>query len=293
MIDKRTTDHSMEKRLSIQDHPEDYKQLRQAVALLESPSLTARISGLIGSPIESAVKALPASVSKKINGAVVAALHSSADAALWSLENSPKKQASTLLHKVYAATSGAVGGAFGFAALFVELPISTTIMMRSVADIARSEGFDLDDFATKQACIEVFAMGGNTQADDATETGYYITRSFTTQAMQQLSKELAAMAAKQGAGAAGRLSPGQVGKWLALLIEKVASRFGVTISSKFAAQAVPVIGAFTGATINALFTDFYQDMARGHFIVKRLEEKYGFEPIKDEYARITARLGGR
>ncbi|WP_025131400.1 EcsC family protein [Pseudomonas sp. PH1b] len=283
----------MEKRLSIQDHPEDYKQLRQAVALLESPSLTARISGLIGSPIESAVKALPASVSKKINGAVVAALHSSADAALWSLENSPKKQASNLLHKVYAATSGAVGGAFGFAALFVELPISTTIMMRSVADIARSEGFDLDDFATKQACIEVFAMGGNTQADDATETGYYITRSFTTQAMQQLSKELAAMAAKQGAGAAGRLSPGQVGKWLALLIEKVASRFGVTISSKFAAQAVPVIGAFTGATINALFTDFYQDMARGHFIVKRLEEKYGFEPIKDEYARITARLGAR
>ncbi|MFB4252603.1 EcsC family protein [Pseudomonas idahonensis] len=279
----------METPVSIKDSPEDYQDLKRAVSLLESPSLTARLSGVLGSPIESAVKALPNWVSGKINDAVVAALQTSADAALWSLENTPKKQASTLLHKVYAATSGAVGGAFGFAALFVELPISTTIMMRSVADVARSEGFDLNDLATKQACIEVFAMGGNSQADDTTETGYYLTRSFTTQAMQQLSKELAAIAAKQGVGAAGRLSPGQVGKWLALLIEKVASRYGVTISSKFAAQAVPVIGAVTGATINALFTDFYQDMARGHFTVKRLEHKYGFEQIKSEYAQLMGK----
>ncbi|WP_297839736.1 EcsC family protein [Pseudomonas sp.] len=276
----------MEAHVYIRDNPEDYKDLKQAVGLLESPSLTARLSGMIGSPIEGAVKALPASVSKRINGAVAAALHSSADAALWSLANSPKKPASTRLHKVYAATSGAIGGAFGFAALFVELPISTTIMMRSVADVARSEGFDLGDFATKQACIEVFAMGGNSQSDDASETGYYITRSFTTQTMQHLSKELAEIAAKQGTKTISNLSPGQAGKWLAILIEKVATRFGFTISSKFAVQAVPVIGAFTGATINALFTDFYQGMARGHFIVKRLEDKYGYEQIKSEYAAI-------
>ncbi|MGC5700764.1 EcsC family protein [Pseudomonas sp. NFXW11] len=275
--------------MNIKDHPQDYQDLKRAVGLLESPALTARLSGLIGSPVETAIKALPDVVAKKINGAVAAALHSSADAALWSLDNSPKKPASTWLHKAYAATSGALGGAFGFATLFIELPISTTIMMRSVADVARSEGFDLRDFATKQACIEVFAMGGNSQADGATETGYYITRSFTTQAMQQLSKELAAMAAKQGAGALGSLSPGQLGKWLALLIEKVATRFGVTISAKFAAQAVPVIGAVTGAAINALFTDFYQDMARGHFIVKRLEQQYGYEQIKDEYAHIMGK----
>ncbi|PPA05682.1 peptidase [Pseudomonas sp. MWU12-2312b] len=278
----------MEVHLNIRDNPEDYRNLKQAVGLLESPSLTARLSGLIGSPIETAVKALPDTVSKKINGAVTAALHSSVDAALWSLENSPKKPASTRLHKIYAAASGAIGGAFGFAALFVELPVSTTIMMRSVADVARSEGFDLSDFATKQACIEVFAMGGTSQADDATETGYYATRSFTTQTMQRLSKELANIAAKQGGKAVSNFTPGQAGKWLAVLIEKVATRFGFNISSKFAAQAVPVIGAFTGASINALFTDFYQDIARGHFIVKRLENKYGYEQIKEEYAAIKS-----
>jgi len=275
-----------ETQVSIRDNPEDYRNLKEAVGLLESPSLTARLSGLIGSPIESAVKALPESVSKKINDAVTAALHSSVEAALWSLENRPKKPASTRLHKIYAATSGAIGGAFGFAVLFVELPVSTTIMMRSVADVARSEGFDLSDFATKQACIEVFAMGGTSEADDAAETGYYLTRSFTTQAMKHLSKELSEIAAKQGAKAVSNFAPEQAGKWLAVLIEKVAARFGYTITSKFAVQAVPVIGAFTGASINALFTDFYQSIARGHFIVKRLENKYGFEQIKGEYAAI-------
>lgn len=272
---------------SIHDNVDDYDSLRKAVSLLESPSLMAKVSGLIGSPIETAVSALPQAVASKINGAVSAALHSSAKAALWSLDNKPGSPASTFLHKAFAATSGAVGGAFGFAALFVELPVSTTIIMRSVADIARSEGFNLEDFATKQACVEVFALGGNSEDDDATETGYYVTRGFTAQTMQQLSKELAAIAAKQGTQGFRTLNPGQAGVWLAALIEKVAERFGITISSKFAAQAVPVIGAVTGAAINTLFIHFYQDMARGHFIVKRLEKTYGEEAVKQAYVALA------
>ncbi|MCQ9616019.1 EcsC family protein [Paenalcaligenes niemegkensis] len=270
--------------MSIHDDPKDYSDLKLAVKLLEAPSITARLSNIIGSPIEGAVKRLPASVSKKVNGVVEAALHKSVDVALSSLDNTPNKLASNKLHKLYAAGSGAIGGAFGFAALFVELPISTTLMMRSVADIARSEGFDLQDLTTKLACVEVFAMGGKTKSDDATETGYYLTRGFTTETMRHLSKELVEIAAKQGAHAmSASFTPSQAGKWLAALIEKVASQFGVVITNKFAAQAVPLLGAATGATINTLFLDFYQEMARGHFIIKRLEHKYGYEAVKAEY----------
>ncbi|MBZ8465568.1 EcsC family protein, partial [Escherichia coli] len=82
----------------------------------------------------------------------------------------------------------------------------------------------------------------------------------------------------------------QTGKWLASLIEKVATRFGIVITEKMAAQVVPVIGALTGATLNTMFTDYYQDMARGHFIVKRLEKKYGNELIKAEYIKISSKL---
>jgi len=260
----------------------DWADLERAVELLESPTLTAKMANLIGSPLEFAVKKLPQSVSKRIHGAVEAALFKSAQAALWSMDNTPGKEASTRWHKAAAAATGALGGAFGFTALFLELPVSTTIMMRSVADVARSEGFDLSEMGTRHACLEVFALGGNSGQDDASETGYYITRGFTAEVMRHLSAELAG-AAVGGGGVMIGLTPKEAGKWLAKIVEKVAARFGVVVTEKFAAQAVPIIGAVAGATLNTMFTDYYQDMARGHFIVRRLEKQYGYETVRSAY----------
>ena len=264
----------------------DRADLQRAVALLEAPTLTARMSNLVGTPLEFAVRALPASVSGRIHGAVEAALYRSAQVALWSMDNRPGRAASTRLHKVAAATAGAVGGAFGFAALFVELPVSTTIMMRAVADVARSEGFDLSGFATRQACLEVFALGGRSGKDDASETGYYLARGFTADVMRHLSAELAGRSVA-GQGLTGGIGSKETGKWLAKLVEKVASRFGVVVTEKFAAQAVPIVGAATGATLNTMFTDYYQDVARGHFIVRRLELRYGEAAVREAYDAIA------
>lgn len=265
---------------------QDWADLQRAAALLESPTLTAKMANLIGSPLEFAVKKLPNVVSRRIHGAVEAALFKSAQAALWSMDNTPGKTASTRWHKLAAATSGAVGGAFGFTSLFIELPVSTTIMMRSVADVARSEGFDLRELSTRHACLEVFALGGNSGKDDASETGYYVTRGFTAEVMRHLSAELAGRAASGGGVMIG-LTPKEAGKWLAKIVEKVAARFGVVVTEKFAAQAVPIIGAVTGATLNTMFTDYYQDMARGHFIVRRLERTYGYETVRAAYSMLA------
>lgn len=273
--------------MDIEDSPQDLSDLQRAVGLLEAPTLTARMANLIGSPLEFAVRKLPSAVSARINGATEAALFKSAEAALWSMDKTPGKAASTRLHKLAAAASGALGGAFGFAALFVELPVSTTIMMRSVADVARSEGFDLAEFATKQACLEVFALGGNSSKDDASETGYYLARGFTTEVMRHLSAELAGGAARGGSRLVLGLGPKEAGKWLAKVVEKVAARFGVVVTEKFAAQAVPIVGAVAGATLNTMFTDYYQDMARGHFIVRRLERRYGYERVRAAYDRLA------
>ena len=270
----------------IAHHPADWADLQRAVALLEAPTLTARMANMVGAPLEFAVRALPAVVSGRIHGAVQMALNKAVQGALLSMRNEPGKAASTRWHKLAAATSGAVGGAFGFSALLIELPLSTTIMMRSVADVARSEGFDLADLSTRQACLEVFALGGNAGNDDASETGYYLARGFTADVMRHLSAELA------GRVVTGRdltlgVAPKEAGKLLAKLVEKVAARFGVVVSEKFAAQAVPVIGAATGAALNTMFTDYYQDMARGHFIVRRLELKYGEDVVRACYQRIA------
>ena len=273
-------------------HTLDRADLQRAVALLEAPTLTARMASLVGTPLEFAVRALPASVSGRIHGAVEAALYRSAQVALWSMDNRPGHGASTRLHKAAAATAGAVGGAFGFAALFVELPVSTTIMMRAVADVARSEGFDLSDLATRQACLEVFALGGRSGADDASETGYYMARGFTADVMRHLSAELAGRRLA-GQGMTGGVGSKEAGKWLAKLVEKVASRFGVVVTEKFAAQAVPIVGAATGAALNTMFTDYYQDVARGHFIVRRLERRYGEAAVRAAYDRMAGGAGRR
>ncbi|MCV5340185.1 EcsC family protein, partial [Escherichia coli] len=181
------------------------------------------------------------------------------------------------------ALSGAIGGAFGFSALAIELPVSTTIMLRSIADIARSEGFDLDRIDTKLECLAVFSYGGPSEDDDAVNTANYATRNLTAEIVQDLSKEISNITVKNAAST-------QTGKWLASLIEKVATRYGIVITEKMAAQAASVLGALAGATLNTMFTDYYQDMARGHFIVKRLERKYGDELIKAEYIKISDKL---
>jgi len=271
----------------IAQHPQHWAELQRAVQLLEAPTITARMANLVGAPLEFAVKKLPDGFSRRVHGAVQAALTKAVQAALLSMENTPGRAASTRWHKLAAATSGAVGGAFGFSALLLELPVSTTIMMRAVADVARSEGFDLSDPVTRNACLEVFALGGNAEGDDASETGYYLARGFTADVMRHLSAELAGRVVT-GQGLTLGVAPKEAGKLLAKLVEKVAARFGVVVTEKFAAQAVPIVGAATGAALNTMFTDYYQDMARGHFIVKRLERVYGEWVVKEAYERVRA-----
>ncbi|MDO1826425.1 EcsC family protein [Escherichia coli] len=63
-----------------------------------------------------------------------------------------------------------MGGAVDYSAVAIELTGSTAIMLRSMADIARSAGFDLDRIATKLECLAVFAFGGPAEDDDAVNT---------------------------------------------------------------------------------------------------------------------------
>jgi hypothetical protein len=240
----------------------------------------------VGKPVEALFSALPEGVSEKIHVAVKFALEKAAGAALWSLDNE-HQEASPWWNKTLAGLSGAAGGALGLPGVIVELPVSTTIMMRAIADIARSEGFNLESLEIKQMCLEVFALGGGSDKGDGAESAYYAARSFLAETSTQAGKVLMEAANKAGQDAfRANLTSTQAGKWLAELIEKTAARFGIVITEKFAAQAVPVIGAVAGASINMMFTDYYQDMARGHFIVKRLEAKYGIDTVKYEYENL-------
>jgi hypothetical protein len=123
---------------------EDREALRRAVKSLEHPSLAGRLTNLVGKPVELIGYALPSFASKAIASATSKGLETALKLALRTLRSSPRTN-SQFLHRALATASGAVGGTFRLAAVPVELPVSTTIMVRSIADIARGEGEDLSD----------------------------------------------------------------------------------------------------------------------------------------------------
>lgn len=255
--------------------PDDLEALRRAVHSLEHPSLAARLTNMVGKPIELIGYALPAPASKAISAATTKALEAGLKVALMTMRRNPLA-GSQLLHKALATASGAAGGAFGLATLPIELPVSTIIMLRSIADIAQSEGEDLSDPEAALSCVQVFALGGRTGSDDASESGYFAVRGLLAKSVT----EAARYVAQRGVVAEG--APVMV-----RFLTEVASRFGVVVTQKVAAQAFPVIGALGGAAVNYAFLEHFQDVARGHFTVRRLERVYGKELVKQEYARLA------
>jgi hypothetical protein len=116
-------------------------------------------------------------------------------------------------------------------------------------------------------CLNVFAFGGSSAADDKAETGYYAVRLAITEAISQ---------------AAGKT----LKEILPKLLVPILQRFNINVALKFSGQAVPVAGAATGIIINLAFMDHYHDKARGHFIVRRLERKYGATQVHACYEQL-------
>jgi len=253
----------------------DLQDLRYAKSLLENVSLAAKICNAIGKPIEKGFELLPANWSDVVSRATMTALERALDIALAMMDDRGPRVSSNSFHKLIVTATGAGGGAFGLAGLPVELPVSTTIMLRSIADIARSEGEQIKTPSAKLACIEVFALGGRSKVDDAAEMGYFAIRAALAKTISEAAKHIA----EKGASRVGAPA-------IVRLIAQVASRFGITVSEKAAAQAIPVVGAAGGAIVNLLFIDHYQDMARGHFIVRRMERTYSPEVVKNTYMKL-------
>lgn len=255
---------------------DDLAALREAKRRLEHPGLTARLSDLIGRPMESGLRMLPRRWHRTIESATETALIKGLEFAVKTMGRPEPRRSRDRLHKALAAGTGAAGGAIGLAALPVELPVSTCVMLRSIADIARSEGHDVCLLEVQLACLEVFALGGGRPTDDAAESGYWMVRGV----MSKYIREAAEHIAKKGLSDKGAPA-------LVRLVAQIGARFGVVISEQAAARLIPLVGAATGGAINYLFMQHFQDMARGHFIIKRLEKKYGTALVQRTYEQLA------
>lgn len=254
---------------------DDLQELQLAKNLLENPGVAAKITSLVGTPIEKAIRLLPENWNQQLTSVTKTALMKASNAVVFTMKDLPGENSSNVWHKVGVAVSGGVGGFFGLAALAVELPISTSIMLRSIADIARSQGESITAMETKLACLEVFALGGASSADDGSEGGYYAVRAVLAKSVADASQFLLTKSLTDESAPV-----------LIKFVTVIAERFGIQVTEKAAAQAIPALGAAGGAIINTLFMDHFQDMAKGHFIVRKLERKYGTLTVQQEYARL-------
>jgi len=152
--------------------------------------------------------------------------------------------------------SGAASGFVGLGGFLPDATFTTLAIMREIARIAQAEGEDLASEDARRACLEVFAFKSPADADES-ELGYFSARLIFQ------------------------------GRTLTMLLSEVAARYGLVLGEKFSLQAVPIAGAIAGATLNAAFLDHYRDVARAHFIIRRLERAHGAEAVRTAAAALA------
>lgn len=150
---------------------------------------------------------------------------------------------------VAAMASGAFGGAGGLPTAVAELPVTITVILHAIQGAARDAGFDPSDPRVRAECLQVFGAGSPLAADDGVNTSFLSARlTLTGPAVQRV-------------------------------IATVAPKLATAMGQKLAAQAVPVLGAVTGAALNAAFLTYYTEVARVRFALLRLAEVHGAEPV--------------
>jgi hypothetical protein len=258
--------------------PAQHRELMLAIDQLERESFVARLAQATGTPVDIAIKYLPNSVNQRLRETIERSIVKCLDIAVNSLDiDADLGPPPSWIGKTLTGITGGFGGFFGIPALPFELPLTTALMLRSIAEIARSEGEDARSLDTRLACLEVFALGGGRGEPNARHLQYYATRSMLAKLIRDLSRYV------MEHGAINTSSP-----IVTRLVGEIAARFGFAVSNRFAASVVPVVGALGGAAVNVMFTDHFQRVARGHFIVRRLEREHGAELIRRHYIAAMA-----
>ena len=256
--------------------PADHAALIEAVRRLEHTGMMVRLAATLGRQVSFAAQLVPACAANVVNKAAAAAMRVALQAALTSLNGCPVRD-TVRAHRAMVAASGAAGGALGLASLPFELPVSTGLMLcapspTSPAPRGRTSASPKPRWP---ACKCSRSTAAALRASSGVST-YFALRGVMAKTVSEAARYIASR------GLIDESAPA-----LLRFTSQIAARFGVLVSQKFLAQATPVLGALGGAAVNLAFIEHFQSLARGHFIVRRLERKYGEELVKSEYSRIA------
>jgi len=261
--------------------PDHHAALARAVLVLERPSFAIRIADLAGQPVARVFGMLPRIANRQLVRLLETAILRCLAVAIDSLDETPAAHPSASpsrwVPRVITGVTGGIAGLFGAVALPIELPLTTMMMLRAIADIARHHGEDLASPEAALACLEVFALADR-RSDRRADVSYYATRTM----LAKLTAEVTAVLVQRGAiDSASPLA--------ARLCGEVAARFGLAVSERAAASALPIVGALGGASVNIMFMNHFQQIAEGHFMIRQLERRYGDDRVRGLYEAIARR----
>ncbi len=227
---------------------------------LDAGGIGMDILGTIGGKAETLLNRLPEVVRKRMDKITLGALNRAFDAATQSRRMVGDR--GDWFNRLLSTASGAAGGLAGLPGAVIEMPLTITLLLRAIMEIAVEHGFDPASEEVRVEALRIFATAGPLAEDDGTDLGLLAARlSITGQTIQGL-------------------------------ITKVAPKLSVSLGQKLAAQATPVFGAVAGATINYTFSRYYQELARVHFGIKRLAEETGLprEALNEAFELRVAQL---
>lgn len=216
-----------------------------------------QVLNAVGGKAESLLDRLPAPVRAGLTDATESALTLAMKAAQGSRQALPRQSERT--NVVWTTAMGAVGGLGGLSTALVELPVTTTVLLRAIQDVAVERGFDPASENVQFDCIRVFSAAGPLAMDDGADLGFVSLRlTLTGNAMHKM-------------------------------IAAVAPRLAAAMGQKLAVQSVPILGAVAGASVNYVYTRYYQQIAHVHFGLRRLAIDADI-PHRDLVARLQDRM---
>lgn len=226
------------------DDPSVHLQIdRLARRYLAASGLGMEILATIGGSAQGLIERLPRFVRSRLDGLTLAALNRAFAAATRTRRY--VRDRGDWFNRLASTVSGAAGGVAGLPGAMIELPVTVTMLLRAILDIAEEHGLDPDSDEVRIEALRVFAAAGPMSEDDGTDLGLLAAKlSITGQTVQGI-------------------------------IARIAPRLAAVLGQKLAAQATPVFGALAGASINYTFARYYQEIARVHFGVLRLSQETG------------------
>ena len=266
----------------------DLKTIKEAKTNMENIGSLMKVLNKVGGKIETGIDMIPTKMQGKLKKNLHNLLMGIVKTNILSMQkNNTYKKPSEKTYKALVTSTGILSGVFGSTtgvgtAIFLsELAMSTKFMMRAIIDIARSHGENIQQLDTQLACIQVFALGGTSKADDGAETSYYSTRV----GLNSFVKSTTNYAAKNGLQNFSKVLLTSTNP-LSKLIGSVVSKFINQVSEKFIAQAIPIAGAVGGGAINYVFITHFQKIAEAHFSIRELERIYGEDLVREAYESI-------